>query len=188
MFTRLVCALALGSAIGLVGCSRDRTAEAVGAMNTSNAQRLSNMYAAYQNFKGGRGPASEAEFREFIKSYDPTKLKMMNINPDDLDGLFKSESDGKPFKVRYNVGGGRGSQDPVVFEQEGKDGKKNVGYTGGLVEEVDDATYKQLLAGKSNKTPPAGGPPAGAPAGAGAKGRPTGPPPGAPTGPPAPGQ
>ena len=173
-------AAALGLTV-LAGCS-DQTANQVAAMNTSNIQRLSNVYAAYQNMKSSRGPKDEAELKAFIKEYDPNKLQMMKIDPRNLDGLFTSERDGKPFKVRYGVGGGRGSVDPVVFEQEGKDGKKQVGFTGGKVEEVDDATYQQLWSGKGGHEPPAA-PPTGPNK---AAGRPSsgGPPPGAPTGPP----
>jgi hypothetical protein len=163
---------------GLVGCSRDNTAREVAAMNGSNIQRLSNIYAAYQNYKGGQGPKDEADFKNFIKDFDKTKLEMMGIDPNKLEAVFASERDGKPFKIRYRVGGGRGSVDAVVFEQDGKDGKKQVGFTGGKVEEVDHATYQQLLAGKGPSQP------AGAPAGAAARGgRPTGPPAGAPVGP-----
>jgi hypothetical protein len=152
----------------LGGCEPDIGSQ-VAAMNKSNIQRLGNMYAAFQNIKGGRGPVDEAEFRTFIKDFDPPKLKMMGIDPTNLDALFTSERDGKTFSLRYKVGGGRGSSDAVVFEQEGKDGKKQVGYTMGKVEDVDDATYVQLLAGE--KAP-------------GGSGRPTGRPAGAPTGPP----
>ena len=173
--------VAAGLLVGLAGCGGDRTAEEVAAMNGSNLQRLSNMYAAYQNYKGGRGPRDEADFKAFIKEFDQTKLKMMGIDANNLDPVFTSERDGKPFKVRYKVGGGRGSVDAVVFEQEGKDGTKEVGFTGGKVEKADANTYQQLWAGKG-PSQPASGPPAGASAGRG--GRPTGPPTGAPTGPP----
>jgi hypothetical protein len=152
---------------GLNGCGND-TANQVAAMNKSNAQRLGNLYAAHQNYHGGRGPADEAEFKAFIKDFDPAKLSIMHVDPNDLDKLFTSERDGQPFAIRYQVGGGRGSVDPVVFELGGKDGKKQVGYTGGgKVDEVDEATYSELWAGKS---PGGGGRPVGAPAGA-----PTGP-------------
>ena len=45
---------------------------------------------------------------------------MMNIDANNLDGLFTSERDNKPFKIRYKVGGGRGSVDAVVFETGGQ--------------------------------------------------------------------
>ena len=163
----------------LAGCGRDTTAKEVAAMNTSNIQRVANLYSAFQTYKGGRGPATEAEFQEFITQFDKEKLQMMGVNAGDLAGLFTSERDGKPFKVRYNVYGGRGAVAPVVFEQDGKNGKRMVAFTGNAkVEEVDESTYKDLWAGKAGTTAPAG-PPAG-----GGPGRPTGPPPGAPKGPP----
>ena len=175
---RAVVALSVGLlVIGLGGCSSDRTAEEVAALNKSNIQRVANLYAAHQVYKGGRGPKTEAEFKEFITAFDAEKLKMMGVSSGDLGGLFTSERDGKPFKVKYGVGGGRGSVDAVVFEQDGAGGTRQVGYTGGKVEDVDSSTYQQLWAGKpaANDRPTAG------PKGSG---RPSGPPPGAPKGPP----
>jgi hypothetical protein len=167
--------------VTLVGCS-DKVAQQLGEMNKSNIQRISNLYAGYQNTQGGKGPKDEADLTRFIKEYDPNKLKMMGIDPNDVPKLLTSERDGKPFKIRWGVGGGRGSVAPVVFEQEGKDGKKQVGFTGGKVEEVDDAQYQAYLSGKAGTSGPAGGP-GGPPAGGGRPGG-GGPPPGAPTGPP----
>ena len=164
---------------GLAGCSGDTTADDVAAMNQSNIQRVANLYSAFQNYKGGRGPATEAEFKEFIAQYDKDKLQMMGVKADNLDGLFTSERDGKPFKVRYKVGGGRGSAAPVVFEQDGQGGLRQVGFAGNAkVEEVDAATYQQYWAGKAGAATPQAGPPAGK------GGRPSGPPTGAPKGPP----
>jgi hypothetical protein len=134
------------------------------------------MYAAFQNYKGGRGPADAAELKGFMKDFDKNKLSMMGIDAANVDSVFNSERDGKPFLVRYKVGGGRGSVDAVVFEQDGKDGKKQVGYTGGKVEEVDDATAQGLFSSKQAPPSQASGSKSG--------GRPTGRPEGAPTGPP----
>jgi hypothetical protein len=178
--TRILCGLsALVFGLALIGC-RDSVSNQVASMNKSNIQRLSNLYAGHQNMMGGKGPKDEASFKNWVKEYDKAKLEMMGIDPNKTDDLFKSERDGEPFKIRFNVGGGRGSVAAVVFEQTGKDGKRQVGFTGGNVEEVDDAKYKELLTGKqANIVPPAA--PGG---GAGAAGRPSGAPPGAPKGPP----
>ncbi len=173
---RLISGMLFALLLVSTGCS-DKVAQQVGEMNKSNIQRVGNMYAAFQNtVGGGRGPKDEAEFTKFIREYDPNKLQMMGIDANNVSGLLTSERDGKPFKIRYNVSGGRGAVAPVAFEQDGKDGKKQVGFTGGKVEEVDDTTYKEYWSGKSGTTAPAAGP----------TGRPTGsgPPPGAPTGPP----
>lgn len=146
--------------LALVGCGDD-TANQVAAMNKSNMQRLCNLYAAHQNMKGGKGPKDEADFKTYIKEFDPDKLSMMGINPGKLDELFTSERDGQPFKFRFSVGGGRGSVDAVVFEQTGKDGKRQVGFTGGTIEDVDEATYKDYLAGKKPAAAAATGGPGG---------------------------
>lgn len=171
------------AALLLVGCSRDTTADDVAKLNKSNIQRLANFYSGMQNgyasTKGSNPPKDEAEFKEYVRAYPADKLKMMGVDAGNIDELFKSERDGKPFKIRYKVGGGRGSVAPVIFEQDGKDGKKQVGFTGGKVEDVDQAAYDQYLTGKVGTTAP--GAPTGAPA---AGGRPTGRPSGAPTGPP----
>lgn len=167
------------------GCETDNSLKELAGMNTSNIQRLSNLYAGFQNAKGGSGPKDEAEFKEFIKAYAPDRLSAMNVDVNNLDKTFTSERDSKPFKVRYKVGGGRGAVAAVVFEQDGVGGKKQVGFTGGKVEEVSDAEYAALWSGKAAPSgQPSGGSPAGGPPAGGGRPGVGGPPSGAPTGPP----
>jgi hypothetical protein len=170
--------------VALAGCSKDTTAAQVAALNTSNIQRLANMYSAFQNYRGGHGPKDDQEFKAFITNFDPPKLQMRGIDPRSMDALFTSERDSKPFKIRYQVGGGKGSVAPVIFEEVGKEGKKQVAFTGNSkVEELDGATYAELWAGK---TRPAADPKeSGRPPGDIPKGAPKGPPGGIPQGPPA---
>jgi hypothetical protein len=167
------------------GCST-KVARDVAAMNTSNIQRLSNLYAAFQNYRSGRGPRNEGEFKTFIEEFDAKKLAMMNVDPSHLDVIFTSERDGQPFQIRYGIGGGHGAVEAVVFERQGKDGKLLVGYTGGRVEELDFAVCQQMLEG-GGPLEAENSPAAAAPVGRGQRGRrpagTTGPPPGAPTGP-----
>src|SRR5215212_3805188 len=54
-------ALAIGVLLaGLAGCGGDPTAKEVAALNQSNIQRVANLYTAFQTYKAGRGPKSEA--------------------------------------------------------------------------------------------------------------------------------
>ena len=164
----MIFAMALCGLTFLPGCGGDNTVEEVGKMNSTNINRLANLYSAFQNGVSGGGsggPKDESEFRKYIQNYPADKLKMMGVDTSNLDGLFKSERDGKPFKIRYKVGGGRGSPaSPVVFETEGKGGKKQVGFAGNTtVEDCDQATYEGYMNGK---TPSPGGRPSGPPAGA----------------------
>jgi len=117
-------------------------------MNDSNIRRVANLYTAFQLRNGGRGPKDESEFKSFIeRDMSKRKLEMMGVNPADIEGLFRSDRDGQPFVIRYGVHGGLTTTEPVVFEQEGRDGSRKVAFTNGPVEEVDNARYEQLLKG-----------------------------------------
>lgn len=84
--------------------------------------------------------------KEFLhQGISPTRLERMQVDPNNIEGLFVSDRDGQPFVVRYGVNGGLGAKDPVVFEAEGSGGMRQVGFTDGSVEEVDSARYDQLL-------------------------------------------
>ena len=108
----------------LVGCSsRTDPDSAIASVNETNLQRLANLYFTYQSKHEWRGPANEAEFKSFLRKYNPAKLTRIGIDPNAIDGLFISERDGEPFKIRYGVvGSAMGCSEPVIFESTG-DGK-----------------------------------------------------------------
>jgi len=148
-----ICLLAgvLGCAALLMfsGCSDDHGASAIAKVNSSNIQRLTNLYSAFQMNRYGPGPKDEPEFKRFIKEeMGPYHLGLMGIDPNGIDAIFISERDHKPFKVRYGVNGGPGIVNAVVFEDEGVGGKKQVGINGGTVMEVDDAQWQDMWSGK----------------------------------------
>jgi hypothetical protein len=141
--------------IECVGCSHGDPASRIGAMNDTRIKQLANLYMAHQMRNGSNGPKDEAAFKAFIKTGMPShRLEMMRVDPDKVDELFVSERDGQPFVVKYGQSGGPMSQLAVVFEKEGQAGKKQVAFTNGKVEELDDAKYQELLQGK--KQPVAG--------------------------------
>lgn len=138
----------LAGIVFIGSCTSDDPASRVAAMNDSNIRRLANLYVAHQTRHGGSGPKDEQAFKEFIrKGIARHRLEMMLVDPEKLEDLFRSERDGKPFVIRYGVSGGLTTTEPVVFEQEGRDGKRKVAFTNGPVEEVDNARYEQLLKG-----------------------------------------
>jgi hypothetical protein len=135
----------------LNGCaSEDNGANQIAAVNGSNIQKLTNLYSAFQINRYGSGPKDEAEFKRFIKDeMGSYHLELMHVDPSNIDTVFISERDHKPFKVRYGVNGGPGMVNALVFEDEGLNGKKQVGMNGGKVMEVDAASYNELWAGKN---------------------------------------
>ncbi len=134
----------------LAGCTREIDVnEAIAKVNETNIQRLANLYFAFQMKHDWQGPADEAEFKAFLRSYNPQKLTRIGIDPNAIDELFNSERDGKPFKIRFSVvGSAMGSSEPVIFESVGVDGKRMVGFLDMVQREVDDAEYEDLWAGE----------------------------------------
>ena len=83
----------------LIGCSsRTDPDSAIARVNTTNIQRLANLYFTFQSQHEWRGPADEAEFKSFLHQYNPHKLSRIGVDPNALDKLFISEGDSQPFK------------------------------------------------------------------------------------------
>ena len=120
--------------------------------NDSNVKRLATMYSIFQTQHGFRGPKDESTLRQFIGEQDPQRMKVAGMDVSDVSSLFVSERDNQPFKVRYGVNTViRGPAMPVVFEAEGIEGKRQVGFTNGPMKEVDDAEYEKLWNSETKK-------------------------------------
>lgn len=154
--TGMVLAVLVAAAVcGLAGCRRDSAGAMIAANNDTNAKRLGTLYGFFQLRNELRGPRDEAEFRAFIAAQDPGRLALAGVSPARLDDLFTGERDRLPFRIRYGIDTRvRGPALPVVFEQVGRDGRRQVGFTGGAVEDVDAARAEILWNGSSEKTSP----------------------------------
>lgn len=141
---------AISLAVGSSGCRRSVSPQdALAQANETNIQRMANLYFTFQSKHDWVGPADEAQLKQFIKTYNPDKLKRIGVDPAETDKLFVSDRDGQPFKIRYGVRGSiMGSTEPVVFEATGVDGKRLVGFLNMTSREVEGAEYDDLFAGK----------------------------------------
>jgi hypothetical protein len=139
----------------LIGCtSRTDPDSAIASVNTTNIQRLANLYFTYQSQHDWRGPADEANFKSFLRGYNPHKLTRIGVDPNDLDKLFISERDGQPFKIHYGVlGSAMGSSAPVIFESTGNGEKRLVGFLDMQQREVDDSEYNSLWSATPSQAP-----------------------------------
>jgi hypothetical protein len=152
-FTPLQAGLLVGGLLValLAGCHRgvDKDA-ALAQANSTNIQRLANLYLAYQSDNEWRGPADEAKFKAYLHAFDPKRLQRVGVDPQAIDALFTSERDGQPYKIRYGVrGSARGSAEPVIFESAGVNGKYEVALLNMTQREVDKAEYDALWNGKA---------------------------------------
>lgn len=145
---------------GLFGCGRSDPADKVAAMNDSNIRRLANLYAGFQEVNDYQGPADKSEFKAYIQNKPAQKLEMMQIDPSDIDGLFKSESTGEALEVIYGLKGFLGAQMAVVFDSPDSEGKRMVAFTNGRPESIDEQQYKKLKEQplRSNSEPQQSGP------------------------------
>lgn len=136
-----------------VGCGGGDDAKSmIAAANDSNVKRVATMYNFFHLKNKFKGPKDEAEFRTFIEAQDPGRLSLADIDASKLDDLFVSERDGQAFVIRYGVDTViRGPSLPVVFEAEGVEGMRQVGFCNGEMQEVDADEYERLLKGAADR-------------------------------------
>jgi len=153
-FTRCF-VVVLTMAVMLPGCGSGNSAKSMIAdANDSNVKRLATMYSFFHLKNNFKGPKDEAALRSFIEAQDVRRLSLADIDPTKLDELFVSERDSEPFVIRYGIDTYiRGPAVPVVFEATGFEGKRQVGFCNGSMQEVDSDEYNDLLAGKSDDEP-----------------------------------
>ncbi|MFO0816875.1 MAG: hypothetical protein U1A77_02960 [Pirellulales bacterium] len=135
--------LFFSAAMFLSGCGG--TAEKA-AQEASNLKPLMVLYGQYIGMHRGQPPASEAEFKAYIKSVKPEVLK--SLGAENPDSLFTSSRDQKPYVIIYGPASGPpgpAGQPVVAYEQEGVGGKRYVASTLGAIEEVDETRFRELV-------------------------------------------
>ncbi|MEO1495524.1 MAG: hypothetical protein AAFV43_00065 [Planctomycetota bacterium] len=134
------------AATGLVvGCGEVDPNQRFAELNSTNIQRLVTLYGAFQSRNELWGPRDDAAFKQFVQGVSPKKLERIGVDASSIDQIFVSGRDGEPFNVRYGVRGAvKGSNEPVVFEASGVDGKRMVGFLNATQREVDAAEYERL--------------------------------------------
>jgi hypothetical protein len=91
----------------------------------------------------GRLPPNEQEFKKFIAENGSQSLERAGVTT--VDELFVSDRDSQPVVVTYGKYPTEMSAKIVVYEKDGADGKRFVGYNSGAVELVDDARFNELI-------------------------------------------
>ena len=142
--------------ISMVGCGGNSPDKAIQEANKTNIERLANLYVMYQAKNRLAGPEDEESFKEFIRNASDGQIQRMGVDKNDLDSLFVSERDGRPFKIRYGVPGStRGSVSAVIFESTPQEnGMYMVAFTSMVEKEVDQDEYDSLWRGEGDKAGP----------------------------------
>jgi hypothetical protein len=101
--------------------------------------RIVTMLHAKASSQLGRPPKDEQEFKQAIST---SNVSLQSLKVNSVDEIFVSDRDGQPLVVVY---GSPKASDVVVYEQTGVDGKRLVGHSIGMVEEVDEARFRELV-------------------------------------------
>ncbi len=78
---------------------------------------------------------------------------MSNLDIANVDQLFLSERDQQPYVVLYGKRPAN-ANDLVAYEQTGVGGKRLVGYSIGLIAEVDEAQFQELVSQQQSTNEP----------------------------------
>ena len=149
MNKRILVGLRVAAAILLATAGCRSRVENVPAME-SNLRPLALFYGQFVGQHAGKPPADEEEFREYLDSLSAGELDAWGV--EDVDRLFVSPRDGKPYVVLYGEdalkGPRRFADSPVIaYEQVGMGGRRLVATALGAVEEVDQTMMKDLVPG-----------------------------------------
>jgi hypothetical protein len=135
-------------AVGLacLGCGGP-SGESSRAREESGLKPLGIFYARFVPQHQGKPPKDEAEFKAYLQ--EPQNLEELKkvFNVPDVDSMFVSSRDKKPYVVIYGPTSGEGpaGQPVVAYEQEGVNGKRFVASKMGAVEEVDEARFRKMV-------------------------------------------
>lgn len=134
----------------LFGCGKGHVASVVGDANKTKIQRVKNCYMLYQG-RMLKAAENKEELVEFIKTDGRIEknLNLMGVDRNTFEESFVSDRDGAEYFIRYGTFvRDRAPEEPLVFETVGVEGKKQVIWSSGRVEEYEGKEYDKLKAGK----------------------------------------
>ena len=65
-------------------------------------RHLAILYGRFRSAHRGQPPKDEGQFKQYIKALDDKQLAAAGVTGAELDSLFVSPRDGRPYDVRYN--------------------------------------------------------------------------------------
>jgi hypothetical protein len=150
--------LTLFFALTVIGCGKGEIAGIVGEANKTRIQRAVNSYLLYQR-RMLKPPKNKEDLVEFIKTNQKIdkNLELMGISRDGFEENLISERDENEYFFRWGtLIKDRAPDEPLVFETVGVDGKYQIGWVSGTVEEYEKEEYDRLKKGRFKREKIAG--------------------------------
>jgi len=127
-----------------LGCAASGCASGAPEVEQPDAEvrisRLLHLYQAYAQ-KHQKGPPNEQALKEFAAKLTSKEKEDFSIG-DDVEGIFVSPRDNKPFGILYNVRLDPSQNRAIIWEETGKDGMRYVALSIGYVTQCDEQTFK----------------------------------------------
>lgn len=114
----------------------------------SPLKRLAIFYGSYLSQHQGKPPGGESEFKAFLKEAANADMLKAQFQITDIDTLFISPRDNKPYVVYYSISSnsqGPGGAPVVAYEKEGLNGKRFVASALGAVVELDENAFRAMV-------------------------------------------
>jgi len=125
----------------LVGCGGSSpTREPI---ERSNLKPLAVLYGKFIARNRGIPPANEAEFKKYVETDGRDTIADLGVT--NLEGLFVSPRDQKPYVVLYGDPSNRANGELIAYEQEGVEGTRLVVDSLAIVREVNEEQFRQLV-------------------------------------------
>ena len=106
----------------------------------------------YRGQHQGKAPPSLEALKAYVAKVDTNTLKRLDIDPNQVESMFVSSRDNKPFVYRPATLGapqmgpdGKPLQHVLFHEAEGSGGKRWVAYDLGGTELVEESKFAQLV-------------------------------------------
>ena len=130
-----VCLLLATLSVLSVGCSE--AAPEVSKEQDGSMRALAMAYGQYVSQNRGRPPKDEKRLRTFVED----KQHILDtFGVETIDAMFVSPRDNEPYVVNY----GKKAR-VVAYEKVGVDGKRMIAEDLGVVREVDEAEFSELV-------------------------------------------
>jgi hypothetical protein len=114
----------------------------------SNLHALAAIYSQYLARHGGQYPRNEKDFKTFIGSLSS------GLDAGQLDKMFISERDGKPYRIRYSEEKAWPLPNNIIaYEQEGKSDRRVVATDLGGVSELSEEEFRTRMAADTKAAP-----------------------------------
>ena len=127
--------LLLATMAFFAGCGTVAESEDV-AEQRSNLRALAAAYGSYVKNNRGRVPKNEKSFRKWIEKQGSVE----DFGAQSLDEMFISSRDDEPYVVVYGK-----PKKVVAYEAVGIDGSRYIADDLGIVQEVDEATFRDMV-------------------------------------------